>query len=130
MYKKSDINFITNYRPISLLPTLSKISDRVILIQLYTYFDDINLLSEQQYGFRANHSAELAAVKLVDYIKYSIDRKCTPVNIYIDFSKAFDTLNFDILLYKLQYYGIRDISLKLLKSYISNRKQFVKYNVN
>ena len=67
---------------------------------------------------------------MVDYIKYSIDRKGTPVNIYIDLSKAFDTLNFDILLYKLQYYGIRDIALKLLKSYISNRKQYVKYNVN
>ena len=67
---------------------------------------------------------------MVDYIKYSIDRICTPVNIYIDFSKAFDTLNFDILLYKLQYYGIRDISLELLKSYISNRKHYVKYNVN
>ena len=130
LYKKGDINSITNYRPISLLPTLSKIFERVIFIQLYTYFDDNNLLSEQQYGFRANHSAELAAVKLVDYIKYSIDRKCTPVNIYIDLSKAFDTLNFDILLYKLQYYGIRDIALKLLKSFISNRKQYVKYNVN
>ena len=101
LYKKGDINSITNYRPISLLSTLSKIFERVIFIQLYTYFDDNNLLSEQQYGFRANHSAELAAVKLVDYIKYSIDRKCTPVNIYIDLSKAFDTLNFDILLYKL-----------------------------
>ena len=56
--------------------------------------------------------------------------KCTPVNIYIDLSKAFDTLNFDIFVYKLQYYGIRDIGLKLLKSYISNRKQYVKYNVN
>ena len=59
-----------------------------------------------------------------------IDRKLTPVNIYIDLSKAFDTLNFDILLYKLHYYGITDIALKLLKSYMSNRKQYVKYNVN
>ena len=58
---------------------------------------------------------------LTMYIKYSIDRKCAPVNIYIDLSKAFDTLNFDTLLYKVQYYVIRDISLKLLKSYISNR---------
>ena len=67
---------------------------------------------------------------MVDYIKYSIYRKCTPANIYIGISKAFDTLNFDILLYKLHYYEIRDIALKLLKSYISNRKQYVKYNVN
>ena len=61
---------------------------------------------------------------------HEIDRKLTHVNIYIDLSKAFDTLNLDILLYKLHYYGITDIALKLQKSYISNRKQKVKYNVN
>ena len=94
----------TNYRPMSLLPTLSQIFQRVIFIQLYNYFDDNNLLSEQIYRFRENHSAELAAIKLVDYITYLIDRKCTPVNIYFDLSKAFDTPNFDILLYKLHYY--------------------------
>ena len=58
--------------------------------------DHNNILSEQQYGFRANHSAELAAIKLVDYIVHEICRKLTPVNIYFDLSKAFDTLNFDI----------------------------------
>ena len=95
------------------------------------YLDHNNLLSEEQYGFRANHSAELAAIKLADYIVQEIDRKLTPVNIYIDLSKAFDTLNFDILLYKLHYYGITDIARKLLKiCYMSNRKQYVKYNVN
>ena len=69
-------------------------------------------------------------IKLVDYIVHEIDRKLTPVNIHIELSKAFDTLNFDILLYQLHYYGITDIALKLLKSYMSNRKQYVKYNVN
>ena len=59
---------------------------------------------------------------LVDYIKYAIYSKCTHVNINIDLSKSFDTLNFDILLYKLHYYGITDIALKLIKSYISNKK--------
>ena len=112
------------------LPTLSKVFERVIFNQLYLYLDHNNLLSEEQYGFRANHSAELAAIKLADYIVQEIDRKLTPVNIYIDLSKAFDTLNFDILLYKLHYYGITDIALKLLNSYMSNRKQYVKYNVN
>ena len=130
LYKKGNINSITNYRPISLLPTLSKVFERVIFNQLYLYLDHNNLLSEEQYGFRANHSAELAAINLADYIVQEIDRKLTPVNIYIDLSKAFDTLNFDILLCKLHYYGITDIALKLLKSYMSNRKQYVKYNVN
>ena len=125
LYKKGNINSITNYRPNSLLPTLSQVFERVIFNQLYMY-----LLSEQQYGFRANHSAELAAIKLTDYIVHEIDGKLTPVNIYIDLSKAFDTQNVDILLYKLHYYGITDIALKLLRSYMSNRKQYVKYNVN
>ena len=62
---------------------------------------------------------------------HEIDRKLTPVNKYIDLSNAFDTLNFDILIYNLHYYRITDIALKLQKkSYMSNRKQYVKYNVN
>ena len=78
-------------------------------------------------GF-ANHSTELAAIKLVDYINHEIYRKYTPVNIYIDHSKAFDTLNFDILLYK--DYGVTNEALVLLKSYLSNGKQYVKYNIS
>ena len=104
--------------------------ERVIYNQLCTYFDHNHLLSEQQYGFRANHSTELAAIKLVDYINHEIDRKYTPVNIYIDLSKAFDTLNFDILLYKLNYYGVTNEALVLIKSYLTNRKQYVKYNIS
>ena len=70
-----------NYRPISLLPTLSKVFERVIFNQLYMYIDRNNLLSEQQYRFRANHSTQLAAIKLVVYIVHEIYRKLTPVNI-------------------------------------------------
>ncbi len=130
IYKKGDINELSNYRPISLLPTLSKIFERIIYDQLYTHFTENNLLSEQQYGFRSKHSTELAAIKLVDYINKEIDQKNTPVNIYIDLSKAFDTLNFDILLYKLDYYGISGDSLRLIKNYLTNRKQYVIYNTH
>ena len=69
LYKKGNINSITNYRPISLLPTFSKVFERVIFNQLYMYLDHNNLLSEQQYGFRTNDYAELAAIKLADYMK-------------------------------------------------------------
>ena len=74
IYKKWDINSITtcNYRTISLLPTLSKVFERVSYNQLCTYFDHNHLLSEQQYRFRVNHSTELAAIKLVDYINHEI----------------------------------------------------------
>ena len=70
---------------------------------------------------------ELAAVKFVDYIKNEIDGKYTPVNTYIDLSKAFDTLNVDILLHKLHYYGVTGVSLELIRSYLTNRKQYVKF---
>ena len=66
-------------------------------------------------------------MKLVDYIKNEIDAKYTPVNIYIHLSKAFDTLNFDILLHKLHYYGVTVVSFELIRSYLTNRKQYVKF---
>ena len=75
------------------------------------------------YGFQATHSIKLTAIKLIDYILH--ETELTPVNIYIDFSKTFDSLNFDILLHKLHYYGIIDISLKVLKSYMSNKNNML-----
>ena len=92
---------MSNYRPISLLPTISKVFDRVIYNQLYDYFNINKLLAEQQYGFFAHHSTELAAVKLVDYINKQMDNAKIPVNIDLDLSKAFDTLDFTILQKKL-----------------------------
>ena len=128
IYKKNERTNIANYRPISLLPTLSKIFERVIHTQLYTYFDENKLLSEQQYGFREKHSTELAAVKLVDYINHEMDIGNIPEAIFIDLSKAFDTLNFDILIHKLQFYGLSGNSLALMKSYVTGRMQYVLFN--
>ena len=89
-----------------------------------------NLLSEQQYGFRANHSTELAAIRLVDHINHEMDKNHTPCGIYIDLSKAFDTLDFEILLFKLRFHGVTDTAFELMKNYLSDRKQYVKYNVH
>ena len=85
-------------------------------------------MAEQQYGFRSNHSTEYAAVKLVDHISKEMESGNTPAALYIDLSKAFDTLSFDILLYKLNHYGIKDNAFKLLKSYLTDRQPFVVFN--
>ena len=128
LFKKGDSSLLVNYRPISLLPTISKIFQKVIHDQLYEYFDKYNLLAEQQYGFRKQHSTEYAAVKLVDRVSKEIEIGKTPTNVYIDLSKAFDTLTFDILLFKLKYYGVTDTALDLMRSYLTNRKQYVVFN--
>ena len=73
--------------------------------QLYKYFNNTNLLAEQQYGFHPKHSTELAAIKFIDYVIRELDNRNNPIGIYLDLSKAFDTINYNILLYKLKYYG-------------------------
>ena len=96
--------------------------------QLYNYFNVNNLLTEQQYGFKSKHSTELASIKLVDYIIKEIDdlrATKTPTTVYLDLSKAFDTLNYDIVFSKLELYGISGIPLALIKSYLINRFQYV-----
>ena len=128
IYKKGEPTDLSNYRPISLLPTISKIFERVIHTQLQEYLNRNNLLAEQQYGFRPNHSTEYAAVKLVDYISNKMDDHKIPGTIFIDLSKAFDALSYDILLYKLKFYEISGVEYKLLSSYLSNRKQYVMFN--
>ena len=128
LFKKGEPSLLVNYRPISLLPTISKIFERVIQNQMYDYFNDNNLLAEQQYGFRKHLSTEFAAVKLADYISKQMESGNLPCSLYIDLSKAFDTLCYDILLHKLRYYGFSGTELKLLRCYLRNREQYVKYN--
>lgn len=127
IYKKDNENLLENYRPVSVLTSISKVFEKIMHRQLQDYMLKSNLLYKSQYGFLPGHSTELAALELVDHIITKMDNNEVPINIYLDLSKAFDTLNHEILLYKLNYYGIRGNSLALMKSYLQNRKQYVVY---
>ena len=119
---------ILAYRPISLLPFFSKIFEYAIFYQLFDYMCENNLLTIEQFVFRRGHSTELAAIQLVDRLTKQMDLGNVPTNIYIDLSKAFDTLDHSILLDKLSYYGICGVENLMLRTYLSNKHQYVEYN--
>ena len=130
LFKKNDCMIMDNYRPISLLPAISKVFEKVVYNQLYTYFTSNNLLYKGQYGFREDHSTEMANIELVDRIITALDDKKLPISIFMDLSKAFDTLNHEILLCKLQYYGISGVALDWFNNYLTNRTQYVALDHN
>ena len=102
IFKKDDPTLFKNYRPISLLSTISKIIEKIIFTQLSLYFNENKLIFDNQYGFRPKHSTEYAALELVDRIITQMDIKEVPINIVLDLSKAFDTIDHTILL-KLKF---------------------------
>ena len=128
LYKKDDETIFSNYRPISLLPAISELFERVMFNQLYDYFQTHKLFYSSQYGFRAGHSTELAALDLIDRILTEMDKGNIPLCIFLDLSKAFDTLDHHILLNKLNYYGINNVEAKLFKSYLTDRSQYVEFD--
>ena len=128
IYKKDDETLFDNYRPISILPAISKLFERVVYNQLYEYFALNNLLYYSQHGFRKLHSTETAALEFIDKILKHLDSGKLPIAVFIDLSKAFDTIDHKILLYKLQYYGVSGTALLWFKNYLSNRSQFVQIN--
>ena len=130
IFKSDDRLLVSNYRPISVLPVFSKILEKLMYNRMIGFIEKHNILSSSQFGFREHHSTSMALVKLLDKITRELDNKCYSIGIFLDLSKAFDTIDHNILLDKLQCYGFRGIALDWLTSYISGRSQFVSIDGN
>ena len=128
MFKQGSRSLCNNYRPISVLSALSKIFERCILDQLIFHFNTENILLSNQFGFRAGKTTTDCLADLVDDITKAIDEGSYAVSIFLDLSKAFDTVNHSTLLFKLDLYGIRAGENQWFKSYLSKRKQKVFVN--
>ena len=122
IFKDGSKNEFSNYRPISVIPSFSKIFEKIISNRLLSYINKFDIFNPAQYGFRKNHSTYMAMLNLYDKVSEAIDNNEYTIGIFIDLSKAFDTINHDILIKKLEMYGIRGIPNLLLRSYHENRK--------
>ena len=108
----------------SVLPVFSKILERLVYNRLLKFINKHNVLYPNQFGFKANRSSSMALITLINKITESIDNGNNVLGIFLDFSKAFDTVDLSILVEKLQCYGIRGLALLWIKNYLNNRKQY------
>ena len=114
--------------PTSVLPVILKMFENVIYAQLNEYFTRNSLLFRQQYRYRRNRSTELAVLKLMNQNINNMSENYCTINVYQDLSKTFDSLNYNVLLSKLNFYGIDQQALFLLKCYLYDRNQYVQIN--
>ena len=128
IFKKGNKLNLSNYRPISLLTSLSKILEKIIYKRTVTFLKDNKVFCNFQFGFREKHSTSHAILTLINTITSAIDKSLHTIGIFLDFSKAFDTIDHTILLHKLSHYGIRGKALEWFRNYLSNRNQYVSLN--
>lgn len=125
IYKKGDKENIVNYRPISILPSFSKIFETVIHTRLTSFFESNSVISHQQNGFRKNKGTMDTVGKFLQNIVQGLEKNNHVIGIFCDLAKAFDCVDHKILLEKLEFYGIRGTALKLIQSYMTKRIQHV-----
>lgn len=119
---------LIDLRPLSILPALSKFIEKIVAYQLKCYLDVNSILPNLQSGFRSKYSTQTALLKIVDDISRAIDKREVTFLILLDQSKAFDLVNFELLIAKLKFIGLDVGALTWFKSYVTNRMQVVKYN--
>ena len=128
IFKDGDKSIRSNYRPISVLPVVSRLFEKLVFNQLYKYLDSNRLLSNGQSGFRLLFSTLTCLLKTTDEWYDGFDNGYMIGSVFIDLRKAFDTVNHEILCQKLEHYGVCDRNLSWFQSYLSNRKQFCRVN--
>ena len=128
LFKKGEKHNPGNYRPISLLSCFNKILEKIVCKQLTKYLELKNILFTFQFGFRKGYSTSLALTETTDSIRRLIDEKNYVLGIFVDLTKAFDTVDHEILLYKMGVYGVRGHANKFFRSYLSNRSQYTLVN--
>jgi len=128
IYKKDSKLKVANYRPISLLSNINKIIEKLMFQRLYTFLEENKCIYNLQFGFRKNHSTNHALLSMTQEIKDTIDKGKLAIGVFVDFQKAFDTVNHQILLRKLDHYGIRGLANDWFKSYLTKRRQCVSIN--
>ena len=127
-FKGGDEKDLENYRPISVLPCFSKILERIMYNRLYNHLIKNNILYSKQFGFQKGHSTEYAIIQLIDQINNNFENNEFTIGVFIDLSKAFDTVDHRILLKKLIHYGVNGNNIRWFESYLTNRKQFLSFN--
>ena len=125
---KGDVLVVSNYRPISLLSNINKIFEKLVYSRLYSFLTLHNCIYELQFGFRARHSTDHALLSITEMVRKALDNSDYACGIFIDLQKAFDTVDHQILLKKLEHYGVRGLANNWFKSYLTNRQQFVSVN--
>ena len=123
IFKKGQRTMLDNYRPISILPVVSKLIERILYNQLSNYLKKESILSEYQFGFRSRHSTTTTLIDCSNEWYVNMDRGQYNLVVFLNIKKAFDTVNHDILLKKLEMYGLGDSALALLRNYLTDRTQ-------
>ena len=124
LHKEGDKSSFNNYRPISILSTIGKVIEKVVHQQLYSYLNSQDILTPSQFGFRTNHGVEHPLLLFSERVRQSLDKGKHNVSIFIDLRKAFDTVNFTLLLAKLKHYGVTGVALLWFQNYLI-RSQYV-----
>ena len=125
VHKGGDVESAENYRPVSVLPVVVKVFEKLVHHQVYSYLQENNILHPMQFGFRPGHTTQDVLVSMVDEWRKALDEDKLVGSIMLDLSKAFDSVNHMILLQKLEHYGVRGEERKWFEGYLDGRRQRV-----